>query len=143
MDYCHPCGRHLNGALACPGCGASAEAPVESTQAHARAVDARPQPDAPDAGRDEDAENGEPQGRAARRKSRGRGRVGSHSGSGDFDDDGDDAIEGAGLGLLLARGGLHGEVGVQFIRSPGLVDASEGIGSPFYTSKDGKYYFYV
>ncbi|MEV0470930.1 hypothetical protein, partial [Streptomyces prunicolor] len=32
---------------------------------------------------------------------------------------------------------------VQFIRSPGLVDASEGIGSPFYTSKDGKYYFYV
>ncbi|MGW4288117.1 SCO2400 family protein [Streptomyces sp. NPDC004673] len=22
MDYCHPCRRHLNGALACPGCGA-------------------------------------------------------------------------------------------------------------------------
>ncbi|MES4833251.1 hypothetical protein ABVB25_39935, partial [Streptomyces anthocyanicus] len=21
MDYCHPCRRHLNGALACPGCG--------------------------------------------------------------------------------------------------------------------------
>ncbi|WP_430727368.1 SCO2400 family protein, partial [Streptomyces beigongshangae] len=26
MDYCHPCRRHLNGALACPGCGTSAEA---------------------------------------------------------------------------------------------------------------------
>ncbi|WP_420877267.1 SCO2400 family protein, partial [Streptomyces neyagawaensis] len=25
MDYCHPCQRHLNGALACPGCGAPAE----------------------------------------------------------------------------------------------------------------------
>lgn len=29
MDYCHPCRRHLNGALACPGCGA----PVETRQA--------------------------------------------------------------------------------------------------------------
>ncbi|MFI2435517.1 hypothetical protein [Streptomyces sp. NPDC018693] len=26
MDYCHPCRRHLNGALACPGCGTAAEA---------------------------------------------------------------------------------------------------------------------
>ncbi|WP_417851990.1 SCO2400 family protein [Streptomyces monticola] len=26
MDYCHPCRRHLNGALACPGCGTPAEA---------------------------------------------------------------------------------------------------------------------
>ncbi|MFD1657976.1 hypothetical protein ACFSL4_07005, partial [Streptomyces caeni] len=25
MDYCHPCRRHLNGALACPGCGSSVE----------------------------------------------------------------------------------------------------------------------
>ncbi|KFF95629.1 hypothetical protein IQ62_41155 [Streptomyces scabiei] len=25
MDYCHPCQRHLNGALSCSGCGASAE----------------------------------------------------------------------------------------------------------------------
>lgn len=25
MDFCHPCQRHLNGALACPGCGAPAE----------------------------------------------------------------------------------------------------------------------
>ncbi|WP_435834830.1 SCO2400 family protein [Streptomyces antibioticus] len=27
MDYCHPCRRHLNGALACPGCGAPASRP--------------------------------------------------------------------------------------------------------------------
>ncbi|MGW4566897.1 SCO2400 family protein, partial [Streptomyces sp. NPDC004561] len=25
MDYCHPCQRHLNGALACPGCGTPAD----------------------------------------------------------------------------------------------------------------------
>ncbi|MCQ4195926.1 hypothetical protein M4J08_006668, partial [Streptomyces parvulus] len=29
MDYCHPCRRHLNGALACPGCGT----PVEQLRA--------------------------------------------------------------------------------------------------------------
>ncbi|MFE7750697.1 hypothetical protein, partial [Streptomyces sp. NPDC057428] len=26
MDYCHPCQRHLNGALACAGCGTPADA---------------------------------------------------------------------------------------------------------------------
>ncbi|MGW4251437.1 SCO2400 family protein, partial [Streptomyces californicus] len=26
MDYCHPCRRHLNGALACAGCGTPAQA---------------------------------------------------------------------------------------------------------------------
>ncbi|MFD7949353.1 hypothetical protein ACFV5K_41840, partial [Streptomyces sp. NPDC059744] len=26
MDYCHPCQRHLNGALACAGCGTPVEA---------------------------------------------------------------------------------------------------------------------
>ncbi|MGC3000910.1 SCO2400 family protein, partial [Streptomyces sp. G35A] len=26
MDYCHACQRHLNGALACPGCGTPAGA---------------------------------------------------------------------------------------------------------------------
>ncbi|MGW2240113.1 SCO2400 family protein, partial [Streptomyces sp. NPDC001759] len=25
MDYCDPCRRHLNGALACPGCGTTLE----------------------------------------------------------------------------------------------------------------------
>ncbi|MFB7651661.1 MULTISPECIES: hypothetical protein [unclassified Streptomyces] len=39
MDYCHPCRRHLNGALACPGCGTpfeqlgSAEPPLTATGA--------------------------------------------------------------------------------------------------------------
>ncbi|MEU6222978.1 hypothetical protein [Streptomyces sp. NPDC047042] len=37
MDYCHQCQRHLNGALACPGCGSSI-APLhtctEETEAH-------------------------------------------------------------------------------------------------------------
>ncbi|MFF9689388.1 hypothetical protein [Streptomyces sp. NPDC014623] len=28
MDYCHPCRRHLNGALACAGCGTPADALV-------------------------------------------------------------------------------------------------------------------
>jgi hypothetical protein len=27
MDYCHPCRRYLNGALACPGCGAPTREP--------------------------------------------------------------------------------------------------------------------
>ncbi|MEV5532620.1 hypothetical protein [Streptomyces prunicolor] len=39
--------------------------------------------------------------------------------------------------------GLEGGIGVQLIRSPEPVPASEGIGSPIYTSKDGKYYFYA
>ncbi|MGJ3559451.1 SCO2400 family protein [Streptomyces sp. INA 01156] len=33
MDYRHPCRRHLNGALACPGCGT----PVETLRAHPEA----------------------------------------------------------------------------------------------------------
>src|SRR4051812_21111122 len=37
MDYCHPCRRHLNGALACPGCGTS----VEELRAYADDADAR------------------------------------------------------------------------------------------------------
>src|SRR3954470_5681319 len=34
MDFCHPCQRHLNGALACPGCGA----PAQSLSARADAA---------------------------------------------------------------------------------------------------------
>ena len=30
MDYCHPCRRHLNGALACPGCGSPATLPAHA-----------------------------------------------------------------------------------------------------------------
>ncbi|WP_234358031.1 SCO2400 family protein, partial [Streptomyces puniciscabiei] len=37
MDYCHPCQRHLNGALACPGCGTPARAAAEAPPAYARA----------------------------------------------------------------------------------------------------------
>ncbi|MER6568479.1 hypothetical protein ABT288_20465 [Streptomyces sp. NPDC001093] len=37
MDYCHPCQRHLNGALACPGCGTPARAVAEAPAAYARA----------------------------------------------------------------------------------------------------------
>ncbi|MGN7141177.1 SCO2400 family protein, partial [Streptomyces pseudogriseolus] len=34
MDFCHPCRRHLNGALACPGCGT----PVETLRARQQAA---------------------------------------------------------------------------------------------------------
>ncbi|MGW7338765.1 SCO2400 family protein [Streptomyces sp. NPDC054808] len=33
MDYCHPCRRHLNGALACPGCGTPAHE-LHASDAH-------------------------------------------------------------------------------------------------------------
>uniref|UniRef100_UPI0015C50E6B SCO2400 family protein n=1 Tax=Streptomyces caniscabiei TaxID=2746961 RepID=UPI0015C50E6B len=39
MDYCHPCRRHLNGALACPGCGTS----VEDLHPYADDADAHPE----------------------------------------------------------------------------------------------------
>ncbi|CAD5944896.1 SCO2400 family protein [Streptomyces sp. KY75] len=48
MDYCHPCRRHLNGALACAGCGTPAEAlgpfavPAPTLAGHAQ--DAPPMP---------------------------------------------------------------------------------------------------
>jgi hypothetical protein len=34
MDYCHPCRRHLNGALACPGCGTPVEELLVYADAH-------------------------------------------------------------------------------------------------------------
>ncbi|MEU1156480.1 hypothetical protein ABZ369_26180, partial [Streptomyces sp. NPDC005918] len=50
MDYCHPCRRHLNGALACPGCGT----PAEACREYARSVAVSPQePDAYDDGFEE------------------------------------------------------------------------------------------
>src|SRR3954469_10300468 len=39
MDYCHSCRRHLNGALACPGCGA----PAETLRAYPQEAEGRPQ----------------------------------------------------------------------------------------------------
>ncbi|WP_406493941.1 hypothetical protein OG936_09755 [Streptomyces sp. NBC_00846] len=49
MDYCHPCQRHLNGALACAGCGTPAEAPSHyATPAFAgHEPDAEREPSAP------------------------------------------------------------------------------------------------
>ncbi|GGN56591.1 hypothetical protein GCM10011579_017850 [Streptomyces albiflavescens] len=74
MDYCLPCRRHLNGALACPGCGT----PVEELHAHAEEADARPETDVDaaddDAYHDEGDDADERPGRAARRRDRGRGR---------------------------------------------------------------------
>ncbi|MFE2535927.1 hypothetical protein [Streptomyces sp. NPDC059371] len=50
MDYCHVCRRHLNGALACPGCGT----PVDELGADAEGAGARPP-----TGADADAHQGE------------------------------------------------------------------------------------
>jgi hypothetical protein len=84
MDYCHPCQRHLNGALTCPGCGTRVEQPRTYRDAHdpepygdpvAPADDVTPA--APDRhaahfgddGRDgHEGAGGEPYGRAARRR---------------------------------------------------------------------------
>ncbi|NED03797.1 hypothetical protein G3I55_19255, partial [Streptomyces sp. SID6648] len=43
MDYCHPCRRHLNGALACAGCGT----PAEALGPYAVPAPAGPAPDEP------------------------------------------------------------------------------------------------
>lgn len=43
MDFCHPCRRHLNGALACPGCGT----PVETLRAQQWAAPAGPAGETP------------------------------------------------------------------------------------------------
>ncbi|MDX2838566.1 SCO2400 family protein, partial [Streptomyces ipomoeae] len=59
-DYCHPCRRHLNGALACPGCGTS----VEELRAYADEGDARPE-DAEDTSA---ASEDEPGRRSSRRR---------------------------------------------------------------------------
>ncbi|MFF3408959.1 hypothetical protein ACFYW8_22665 [Streptomyces sp. NPDC002742] len=125
MDYCHVCRRHLNGALACPGCGT----PVDELGADAEDADARPEPGA-DAYRGED---GGTEGRAARRRG-GRGRdAGSPGGA-----QGPDAPAGTSrrdrkaaahrrrrrrtlyvaVGFVLAAGGLSlAELGVD---APGL-----------------------
>ncbi|WP_435809439.1 SCO2400 family protein [Streptomyces iakyrus] len=49
MDYCDPCRRHLNGALACPGCGTSAETLRGAREPEYGAGPAGPGPDGPDA----------------------------------------------------------------------------------------------
>ncbi|MFD5741920.1 hypothetical protein ACFXJM_11860 [Streptomyces massasporeus] len=103
MDYCDPCRRHLNGALACPGCGTSADtlrgrgqeygAYGATAAGHSGAGPQGPDgPDAPDASdhgpdgygghddtydaphaEDDVEDDGEHLGRAARRRGRGHG----------------------------------------------------------------------
>ncbi|MZE74143.1 hypothetical protein GTW93_35045, partial [Streptomyces sp. SID5789] len=76
MDYCHPCRRHLNGALACPGCGTpveqlrAAEPPLTATGAvppprPAEETDARDE--APDETSDEPSDEPPPGARSSRR----------------------------------------------------------------------------
>ncbi|MEV0317735.1 hypothetical protein ACIBKX_03785 [Streptomyces sp. NPDC050658] len=63
MDYCHPCHRHLNGALACPGCGT----PAEACREYAQAVAEQEAADGPEGAYDEES----PRVRS-RRRERGR-----------------------------------------------------------------------
>ncbi|MYT70953.1 MULTISPECIES: hypothetical protein [unclassified Streptomyces] len=66
MDYCHPCHRHLNGALACPGCGT----PADAVRACAEAVDEQEAVDADGAGYEDEPSAHRPgRRRRARRKS--------------------------------------------------------------------------
>ncbi|MEU6320116.1 hypothetical protein [Streptomyces sp. NPDC047009] len=145
MDYCHPCRRHLNGALACPGCGT----PVEELHAYAAAeeegkhpdgdgyegydgTDGSEEPEVPY--EDEPARPGRSQGRR-----RSKGRVASG--------DGDGAPEGragrrdrkaaahrrrrrrvlfVGAGLLLAAGALSlAELGIE---APGTTPKTAAAG---------------
>ncbi|WP_425587282.1 SCO2400 family protein, partial [Streptomyces mexicanus] len=79
-DYCAPCRRHLNGALACPGCGTPADA-----------LPARPERTQPLAMAGEFGEAGntgghgdpaERAGRAERRRAHGRGQERGRGGQG-------------------------------------------------------------
>ncbi|MFC8590381.1 SCO2400 family protein [Streptomyces atroolivaceus] len=47
MDYCHPCRRHLNGALACAGCGTPADALVPYAVAYGPGRAAEPADETP------------------------------------------------------------------------------------------------
>ncbi|MEU2877234.1 hypothetical protein ABZ651_12970, partial [Streptomyces sp. NPDC007070] len=72
MNYCHPCRRHLNGALLCPGCGTPAEAlPVVSVEPELPVFAEELEP-IPVGGGDEDRASAP--GRAERRRAQGRGR---------------------------------------------------------------------
>ncbi|MGW2044774.1 SCO2400 family protein [Streptomyces sp. NPDC001858] len=78
MDYCNPCRRHLNGALACPGCGTAAEQLRASPREPARTWEEpapTPEPERVDGveGVEGESPDAEPQGRAARRREQGRG----------------------------------------------------------------------
>ncbi|WP_103760958.1 hypothetical protein [Streptomyces sp. SM10] len=68
MDYCHPCQRHLNGALACAGCGT----PADALAPYAVADHAGREPEPP--GETLDASGAAGHRRRARGASRRRGR---------------------------------------------------------------------
>ncbi|TDT41217.1 hypothetical protein EV562_102614 [Streptomyces sp. BK208] len=90
MDFCHPCRRHLNGALACPGCGTPAHELRASDEALTASESAGPQygteppsadgtprqapgrklDDAPDGTLDEDADDATPPGARSSRRDR-------------------------------------------------------------------------
>jgi hypothetical protein len=57
MDYCHPCRRHLNGALACPGCGTPAQE-LGAPDAHLTAREEIPPRRADEAAPDENPDDG-------------------------------------------------------------------------------------
>ncbi|WP_408059399.1 hypothetical protein [Streptomyces europaeiscabiei] len=102
MDYCHPCQRHLNGALSCSGCGASAE----ECRSHPDALSVRDHT-AVDEREDvsgEEATRERPSG-GHRARSQGRGR-GGRAGQDDMPaGERDDAFEDAADGDAPAAGG--------------------------------------
>ncbi|WP_419796416.1 SCO2400 family protein [Streptomyces fuscus] len=119
MDYCHPCRRHLNGALACPGCGApveelrvyaSEEAPRTDSYERYEETASAPEP----AARETAEEAVRPGGRAAtRRAARGRrGRVEEQyepEGPEDegFEGEGDDEADSAGVSRRDRKAAAH------------------------------------
>ncbi|MFD9287684.1 hypothetical protein ACFWBV_05085 [Streptomyces sp. NPDC060030] len=78
MDYCHPCQRHLNGALACAGCGTPADAlapyAVVAEHSSRAAEPAGETPEAADAGGHRRRARGATR-RRGRRTHRRRGRA--------------------------------------------------------------------
>ncbi|WP_217165231.1 hypothetical protein [Streptomyces sp. AC512_CC834] len=67
MDYCNPCRRHLNGALACPGCGTPAEEPHASDARLTASEEASPRLADEADGSDETPDDAEPGARSSRR----------------------------------------------------------------------------
>ncbi|MGW0913885.1 SCO2400 family protein [Streptomyces sp. NPDC002784] len=146
MDYCHPCRRHLNGALACPGCGA----PAEQLPAYPSEEDPRP---AAYAVYEEAERAPEPVAGGARAGGRAAARRSARGGRGaDIHEPGEDAPEGASrrdrkaaahrrrrrrtllvtAGFLLAGGGLSlAELGLD---APGSSPAPAAAGD---ASTDG------
>ncbi|MFC9455536.1 hypothetical protein ACFT16_07270, partial [Streptomyces sp. NPDC056983] len=91
MDYCHPCRRHLNGALACPGCGT----PAEACREHAEALAAQESAENADASYADEPTHT----RRSRRERRERGARRAHRRR-------RNKIVIAAAGLALAAGGL-------------------------------------